>query len=239
MGKPIIVQRRGKGSPTYRAPSHRYKGDIKYRKYDELEKEGSIKGKVVEILHDPARSAPLVEVKFENGEKILMLACEGIKVGDEIACGVNASCSQGNVLPLGKIPEGTPVFNIEIHPGDGGKLVKASGTYALLITHDVDRSVVQLPSGELKSLDSRCRATIGVVGGGGRKDKPLLKAGKKFHILRSRAKYWPVVSKVVMNPVDHPFGGKSHRPGKSTTTPRGAPPGRKVGLIAARRTGRK
>ncbi|RLG59228.1 MAG: 50S ribosomal protein L2 [Candidatus Hydrothermarchaeota archaeon] len=239
MGKRIISQRRGKGSSTYRAPSHRYKAEIKYRKYDEIEREGVIKGEIIDFIKDPGRSAPLAIVRFEDGAKIPMLACEGVKIGDEVMCGAKASISHGNVLPLKNIPEGTPIFNIERNPGDGGKLVRASGTYALLITHDVDRTVVQLPSGELKTLDSRCRATIGIVGGGGRKDKPIMKAGKKYHMLKSKAKYWPIVRKVVMNPVDHPYGGKSHRPGKATTISRNAPPGRKVGHIAARRTGRR
>ena len=237
MGKRIISQRRGKGSSVYRAPSHRYKAKIKYRKYDDIEKEGVTRGEVIDFIKDPGRSAPLAVIKFEDGTKMPMLACEGIKIEDEIKCGANADISHGNVLPLKNIPEGTPIFNIERNPGDGGKLVRASGTYALLITHDVGRSVIQLPSGELKTLDSRCRATVGMVGGGGRKDKPIMKAGKKYRIIKSKAKYWPVVRKVVMNPVDHPHGGKSHRPGKSTTVSRKAPPGRKVGHIAAKKTG--
>ncbi len=239
MGKRIIVQRRGKGGSVFRAPSHRYKVDLKYRKYDDLEKNGVLRGVVLDIIHAPERTAPLIDVKFENGERIYMLACEGIKVGDEIEVGAKASIKPGNVLPLANIPVGTYIFNIEGLPGDGGKFVRSAGTYALLISHEDGKSVVQLPSGTLKTFDSRCRATIGVVAGGGRKDKPVLKAGKKSHMLRSKATYWPVVRKVAMNPVDHPHGGNSRRPGKATTVPRNAPPGAKVGHIAAKRTGRK
>ncbi len=239
MGKPLIVQRRGKGSPTYRAPSHRYFIDLKYRKYDDIEKNGVIKGKVIDIFHVPERTAPLAEVKLENGEKLYVLCCEGLKVGDTIEIGAKATPKPGNILPLYAIPVGSHIFNIEINPGDGGKLVRAAGTSALLISKDEEKVIVQLPSGKLKELDPKCRATIGIVAGGGRKDKPFLKAGKKYHALRSKATYWPVPRGTAMNPVDHPHGGGSRRPGKPTTVSRHAPPGQKVGLIAARRTGRK
>ncbi len=239
MGKRIISQRRGKGSITFRAPSHRYRCELKYRKYDDREKNGKVVGRVVDILHDPARSAPLLKVEFAGGEKLYLLAQEGIKVGDTIEAGAHAAISPGNVLPLASIPEGTPICNIENHPGDGGKLIRSAGAYGLVVSHEGTKTIVQLPSGALKTLDARCRATIGVVAGGGRRDKPIMKAGKRFHMLRSKAKYWPVVRKVAMNPVDHPFGGGSHSPGKPTTISRRMPPGKKVGLISARRTGRR
>ncbi len=239
MGKRITSQRRGKGTSVYRAPSHRYRGDICYRKITPKEIEGVIKGVVMDVIHDPGRSAPLVDVRYEDGERGYLLACEGVKVGDEVLIGSEAVIAQGNVLPLSKIPEGTPVNNVELTPGDGGKLIRSSGTYGLLITHDVDRAVIQLPSGALKTVDSRCRATVGVVAGGGRRDKPLLKAGKMYYKVGSKAKYWPIVRKVRMNPVAHPFGGGSGAPGKPTTVSRNAPPGKKVGLIAAKRTGKK
>ncbi len=239
MGKRLISQRRGKGTSVYKAPSHRYLDDVKHRRYDEEEKVGVVRGTVVDILIDPARSAPVVEVQFENEKKILVLAAEGVKVGDEISYGASAEMLQGNTLPLRSIPEGTPIYNVENRPGDGGRFVRASGTYGLLISHDVASAVVQLPSGELKSFDSRCRGTIGIVAGGGRRDKPILKAGKMWHILKPKAKYWPIVKKTNMNPVDHPHGGASGSPGKPTSMRRGTPPGRNVGLIAPRRTGRK
>lgn len=240
MGKRIIAQRRGRGTSVYKAPSHRYKGEVKHRKYDEKEEKGEVKGKIVDIMHDPARSAPVAKVRFDDGEERLVLAPEGIKVGEEIACGISAEIKRGNTLPLAEIPEGTPIHNIETLPGDGGRLVRSSGTYGLLITHDVNKTVVQLPSGELKSINPKCRATIGMVAGGGRKDKPILKAGKRYHMLSTRAKVWPTVGGVAMNVVSHPHGGgaKQH-PGRPTSVSRDAPPGRKVGLIAPRKTGGK
>jgi large subunit ribosomal protein L2 len=146
----------------------------------------------------------------------------------------------GNIMPLSKIPEGTPVFNIEKNPGDGGKFVRSAGTYALLVAHDGVNSVLQLPSGSMKTINSNCRATIGIVGGGGRKEKPLLKAGKKHHSIRAKRRNWPRVRAVAMNVVNHPYGGGSKQSaGKPDSVSRNAPPGRKVGKIAPKRTGKR
>jgi large subunit ribosomal protein L2 len=240
MGKRLIHQRRGRGTPTYRSASHRFKDKIQYRIYDELEKEGSLKGKVVEIIHDPGRTAPIANVKFENGEKKFIIAPESIQVDDEIECGISAPISFGNSLPLAEIPEGTPIYNIENRPGDGGRFVRSSGTYASLITHDSDKSVIELPSGELKSFHPLCRATIGVVAGGGRKEKPFLKAGNRWHAFKAKGKKSMTVRGVAMNAIDHPHGGGNRQhPGRPTTVSRHAPPGRKVGSIAAKRTGKR
>ena len=240
MGKRLIIQRRGRGTPTYRSASHRFKGKIAYRSYDDVEKAGCLTGRVADIMHDPGRSAPVALVKFENGEKQLILAPESIQIDDEIACGIPAPISPGNSLPLAQIPEGTPVYNLERYPGDGGKFVRSSGTHASLITHDVGKAIVELPSGELKAFNPQCRATIGVVAGGGRREKPFLKAGNKFHAAKARGKKNVSVRGVAMNAVDHPHGGGNRQhPGRPTTVSRHAPPGRKVGSIAARRTGKR
>jgi large subunit ribosomal protein L2 len=240
MGKRLIIQRRGRGTPTYKSASHRFKGRIAYRFYDDIEKEGSLQGKVVDIIHDPGRSAPLALVKFENDEKLLILAPESIKINDDIACGVSAPINPGNSLPLAEIPEGTPIYNIEKYPGDGGKFVRSSGTYASLITHDVGKAIIELPSGELKAFNPHCRATIGVVAGGGRKEKPFLKAGNRHYAMKAKGKKSVGVRGVAMNAVDHPHGGGNRQhPGRPTTISRHAPPGRKVGSIAAKRTGKR
>jgi large subunit ribosomal protein L2 len=240
MGKRLIIQRRGRGTPTYRSASHRFKGKIAYRSYDDVEKEGCLTGRVADIMHDPGRSAPVALVKFENGEKQLILAPESIQIDDEIACGISAPISPGNSLPLAQIPEGTPVYNLERYPGDGGKFVRSSGTHASLITHDVGKAIVELPSGELKAFNPQCRATIGVVAGGGRREKPFLKAGNKYYAAKARGKKNVSVRGVAMNAVDHPHGGGNRQhPGRPTTVSRHAPPGRKVGSIAARRTGKR
>ena len=235
MGRRIQGQKRGRGSPTYRAPSHRYKAELNHKKSET----DTVAGTVVDIEHDPARSAPVAAVEFEDGDQRLVLAPEGIAVGEELQVGVSAEIKPGNTLPLAEIPEGVPVCNVERQPGDGGKFARASGVSAQLLSHDRKVAVVKLPSGEVKRLNPECRATIGVVAGGGRTEKPFVKAGNKYHKMKSRGIKWPRVRGVAMNAVDHPFGGGGRQhPGRPKSVSRNAPPGRKVGDIASKRTGR-
>ena len=241
MGRRIQGQRRGRagtsGSSTFKAPSHKYKANLTHKTTPTAS--DTVQGTVVDIEHDPARSAPVALVEFNDGDRRYVLAPEGIAVGDSIAIGISAEIKPGNTLPLSEIPEGLPVCNIESRPGDGGKFVRSSGVSATLISHDVHAAMVKLPSGEIKRLNPRCRATIGVVAGGGRTEKPFVKAGKKFHKLRARGTKYPRVRGVAMNACDHPFGGGGRQhPGRPKSVARGAPPGRKVGAIASRRTGR-
>ncbi|AEH35665.1 50S ribosomal protein L2 [Halopiger xanaduensis] len=236
MGRRILGQRRGRGTSTFRAPSHRYKAKLDHKNEED---DDVVRGTVVDIEHDPARSAPVAAVEFEDGDQRLILVPEGISVGEEIQVGVSAEIKPGNTLPLAEIPEGVPVCNVEANQGDGGKFARASGVNADLITHDRNAAVIQLPSGEVKRLDPQCRATIGVVAGGGRTEKPMVKAGNKHHKMKARGTKWPRVRGVAMNAVDHPFGGGGRQhPGKPKSVSRDAPPGRKVGDISSRRTGR-
>jgi large subunit ribosomal protein L2 len=237
MGHRLIQQNRGRGTPTYRAPSHKFRAELKHVKVDGNE---TVKGLVKDIVHDPARSAPVARVLLDNDEERYILVPEGVYVGQEIACGASAEIKPGNSLPLAEIPEGIPVCNIESSPGSGGQFARSSGVYGILIAHDVGKTVVQLPSGEMKWLSPQCMATIGVVAGGGRTDKPFVKAGKKYHKMKSKAGKYPRVRGVAMNVVDHPFGGGGwQHPGRPKTVSRNTPPGRKVGSIAARRTGKR
>ncbi len=235
MGKNIIQQARGKGGPTYRAPSFRYVGLIAHPK----EQMGKMSGTVVELVHCAGHSAPLAHIKYENGETCYMAAPEGIKVGDKVENnGENADL--GNTMALGHIPEGTLIFNIESVPGDGGKFARAGGTAARILSKSEKNVLVQLPSKKQKSFDIKCRANIGVIAGGGRLDKPLLKAGVAYYKYKARNKLWPIVCGVSMNAVDHPYGGKSsHHKGRPTIARRNAPPGAKVGKVRPRQTGRK
>jgi len=230
MGSPLRQQRRGKASPNYKASSHKGKGTVE-------QKNAETTGTVVEIQHDPARSAPVATIEYEDGEKRNILAPENLTIGDEIQVGVSAEIKEGNTLPMKEIPEGVPIHNIETQPNSGGKMVRGSGTYAFVVTHEQDGTRVKLPSGEFKKLAGKCRATVGKVAGGGRLDKPLVKAGNKHHAMKAKGKQYPTVSAVAMNAVDHPFGG-SAKPGKSKTVSRHASPGRKVGSIAAKRSGK-
>lgn len=233
MGKRIISQRRGRGTPKFKIPSHRYLGEVKYPYENKFE------GVVEEIVRDAIHSAPIAVVRSSEGKSVLFLATEGIKTGDKIKI-TDKEVALGNVLPIGNIPEGYPVYNIEMEPGDGGKLVRSAGSYATIVSHSGDKTVIQLPSGAFKTLSSKCRATIGIPAGGGRGEKPFVKAGKKYHYARARGKVYPLVRGVAMNPVSHPHGGGSHQHvGRSSTVSKNAPPGRKVGSIGARRTGRR
>lgn len=235
MGKNLIQQRRGRGKGRYTVPSHKFRGRIKYDNNREM------KGTVEEIIHDPGRTSPIAKIKLKNNKKVLVLATEGIEIGREIKFTDNkGNCEIGNVLSIGTIPEGFPIYNIEITPGDGGKLVRAGGSGATVVSHDLKKTVIKLPSGQFKTLNSSCRATVGIPAGGGRKDKPFLKAGKKFVAYRSKGKQYPIVRGVAMCAVSHPHGGGGHQHvGQQSSISRGASPGRKVGNIAPKRTGRK
>jgi len=237
MGKRILVQRMGRGTQTFRSPSHLRIAPVKY---PSIAVNTLIKGIVVDILHDPGRSAPIALIKLENGEEFYNIAVEGLRVGQVIEIGQNASPNIGNILPLRSIPEGTKICNIELRPNDGGKLVRSGGSYAVITGKTSTHAIITLPSGKQKTILLDARATIGIVAGSGRIEKPLLKAGNAYYKWKVRARKWPRVRGVAMNAVDHPHGGGSHQSeSKPTTVSRRAPPGRKVGHIAARRTGRK
>ncbi len=239
MGNRLRHQRRGKGSPKYRAKSVRYKVNLRYRDYDDLEKTGMLKGEVLRFVDDPSRDAILMEVRYDNDEKAFLLAPEGIAIGDYIETGVQAKVTNGGVLPIYSIPDGTPMFNVERKPGDGGKFVKSSGLYATLVSKEEGKAYVKLPSRRTIIISSECRAQIGIIAGGGKKEKPLMKAGTAHYKKKAQNRMWPYVRGVAMSPYSHPHGGKQHHEGRPTTVKRGDPPGKKVGHIAARSTGRR
>ncbi|MEW5937869.1 MAG: 50S ribosomal protein L2 [Candidatus Thermoplasmatota archaeon] len=228
MGKRIIARRRGRGGSTYRSPSHRHPGEARYPRIPEG------KGKVTDLVHAPGRSAPLMRIDYGVG-KALMIAPEGLSVGQEVVLGRYAPIEMGNTLPIGLIPEGTIVHNIESVPGDGGKLVRAAGAGAAIVSHG-RMVVIQLPSGKFRRTNPSCRATIGIVAGSGRREKPFTKAGKKYHAHRSKAKRYFQVKGIAMNPVNHPHGGGGHpHVGKPSTVSANAPPGRKVGRLSPKK----
>ncbi len=235
MGKNLTQQKRGKGSPTYRAPSFRYAGKIQHPK---VMQEG-VQGEIEEILHSSGHSAPLMIIRYPE-ELTLTLAPEGVRVGDKVSLGATAELAPGSTMKLADIPEGTSIHNIEVVPGDGGKMVRSSGASARVISKTKDKVILKLPSRKQKEFHSACRATVGVVAGSGRTEKPILKAGVKYFKMKAKNKLWPSVSGTSMNAVDHPFGSKgSSTKGRPTQSARNDPPGRKVGKIAPRRTGRK
>jgi len=236
MGKNLIPQARGKGGPRYRAPSFNYKGTAAHRNMTE----NAVEGKIVDFVKCPGHTAPLAKVEYADGEKVLMLAAEGLKVGESVSTGKGAELKSGNTMDLTDIPEGTLVYNIESSPGDGGKFCRSSGTFARILTKTAKHIVIELPSKKQKTFQSGCRASIGIIAGGGRTEKPFVKAGTKYHAMKARNKLWPIVCGQSMNAVDHPHGGsKSAKKNYPYTVSRNASPGAKVGAIAARRTGRK
>lgn len=245
MGRVIRAQRKGAGSVFKTHNKHR-KGAAKFRPLDYSERHGYVKGLVKDILHDPGRGAPLAKVAFRHPYKYAQvvanfIAVEGLYSGQFVYAGKKAQLKIGNVLPIGIMPEGTYVCNIEAKPGDCGKMARASGDYATIISHNSEtgQTRLRLPSGHKKLIQSECRAQVGIVAGGGRIDKPVLKAGRSYYKYKAKRNCWPKVRGVAMNPVEHPHGGGNHQHvGHATTVARDSPPGKKVGLIAARRTGR-
>lgn len=232
------MQRKGRGGPTFRSRRHLKIAPAKYPPVTEK----TIRGIVEDILHEPGRWTPLAKIRvIEDGSIFYVPAAEGLFIGQTIFIGPEAEPRNGNVLPLEKIPEGTQVFNVELREGDGGKLARQAGSYAVLIGKTGQGKVVLLlPSGKTKEVDGKARATIGIPASGGKIEKPLLKAGAAYHKWKPKARKWPIVRGVAMNAASHPWGGGSHQSeGKPTTVSRNAPPGRKVGHIAARRTGRR
>jgi len=236
MGKVLIQQARGKGSPRYKVPSFRFKTDGKLKSL----RKDLVKGKIVDLLSCQGHSAPILYVKFDDGEHRLMIAPEGVRVGDLVSVGPGAPPDAGNILTLREIPEGTSIFNIESQPGDGGKFCRASGNTARLLTKTEKYANVMLPSKKKRKFHLNCRAMIGIIAGGGRHEKPILKAGKMHHKKKAKNKLYPRTSGSKMNAIDHPFGNKrSARKAKQKPVSRFAPPGRKVGKLAAKRTGKR
>ena len=236
MGKRLRVQRRGRGSPTFRAAK---KGKVAPVKYPPPTA-GRLSGVVRDLLHDTGRGAPLAYVDLGGGRGYHIAAPEGVHIGQNVTIGADVPPRVGNVLPLGVIPEGTMVCNIERRPGDGGRIARSSGAYATVVSHMPSGTVVKTPSKRNIELPNDCRATVGIVAGGGRKEKPFMKAGERYLLEKAKGHVYPKTKGVSMAAASHPHGGGRHRrPGKSTTVSRHSPPGKKVGLIAARSSGKK
>ncbi|TET57340.1 50S ribosomal protein L2 [Candidatus Bathyarchaeota archaeon] len=238
MGKRILVQRRGRGGPTYRASTHKRIAPVKYPTIGK-DAPSVIEGEIEKLVHEPGRGAPLARIKLETDQNYYFIVPEGIHKGQKIQFGSQASIDVGNVLPLGNIPEGVMICGIELSPGDGGKIARSSGAFATVVAHTPQGTMIKFPSGKTKYVNRLCRATIGVVSGAGRLEKPFLKAGKKYHKKKAEGHKYPRTRGRAMVAASHPYGSSKKGGRKVTTVARGAPPGKKVGLIAARSTGKK
>lgn len=192
----------------------------KYRIIDFKRNKDGVPGKVVRIEYDPNRSARIALLHYLDGEKRYILAPNRLKVGDQVVSGPEADIIPGNALPLANIPVGTVVHNIELRPGKGGQLARSAGTEAQLMAKEGKYAHVRMPSGEVRLIEQKCRATIGQVGNIEHENLSGGKAG------RSRWKgFRPAVRGTVMNPVDHPHGGGEGKtpPGRQPVTPWGVP----------------
>jgi len=239
MGKRIRVQRRGRGTSTFKASTHKRVAPVQYPATTEKQREAVVRGEIKEIVHESGRGAPLASVELETGETYHTVVPEGIYKGQQIQIGSRAVVDVGNVLPLGKMPEGTMICNIELSPDDGGKMARSSGSYAMVVAHSPQGTIVKLPSGKTRYVNDLCRATVGVASGAGRVEKPFLKAGHKFHMKKAKGQLYPRTRGRAMVAAAHPYGSSKRGARKVTTVSRHAPPGKKVGLIAARGAGRR
>ena len=239
MGKRIRVQRRGRGSPVFRASTHKRVAPARYPNLAKEVREGVTRGQVTQLVHDPGRGSPLALVGLNTGATYYSVVPEGVHEGQIIEFGEKAHIDVGNVIPVGKIPEGTIVCNIELSPGDGGKLARSSGSHATVVSHTPSGTMIKLPSGKTKYVNDLCLATIGVVSAAGRVEKPFLKAGAKFHLMKAKGHKYPRTRGRAMIAAVHPYGSSKRGARKVTTVSRHAPPGQKVGLIAAKRAGKK
>jgi len=220
MGTPLRSQRRGKGSPTYRATARKFMPALQYRNEE---------GTVIDIINDPARNSPLAKVEYTDMSRGYLVAIEGMAVGDAVS---------RRVKRLVDISEGTQISCIEATPNSGPKLCRAPGSSAKLVSKSGKTCVIQLPSKKTMKIHVNCRASIGSPAGEGRREKPFLKAGAKYHLMKSRGRPYPRTSGVAMNAVDHPYGGSGSGTTRSPVS-RHAPPGKKVGLISPRGGKRK
>ena len=236
MGRRPLVRRRGRGGMQFRAAST---GKLMPAKYPRFALSEQHEAEVFDIVHETGRDAPLTRVRFENGDYSLFPSVLGTRIGSKLQFGLNSQISSGNVISIQNIPDGTLVCNVEKHFGDGGSLVKSAGSYATVFSHGSEGVTLKLPSGKFATLNPQNRAMIGVLAGGGVEDRPFMRAGVAWRRMRSKGRKYPIVRGVAQAVYVHPHGGGRHQHvGRSSTVSRNAPPGRKVGSIAARKTGR-
>ncbi|MBI2045012.1 50S ribosomal protein L2 [Candidatus Pacearchaeota archaeon] len=231
MGKRIIVQARGHGSPSYRVPRKIFSIRLKYP--------GNLagEGKVIKLLNSPAHTAPLAKVSCNKGI-FFMPAFKGMIEGQTINFD-GKNIDAGNIMRLGDLPVKTEIYNIESSPGDGGVFIKTGGSFATINKIMGKEVFVLMPSKKEKGFNPNCRAVVGVIAGSGRLEKPAVKAGKMFYIKKAKNKLWPRTSAIKMNAIDHPFGSGRGKNPKSKIAKRNAPPGAKVGHLRPSRTGKK
>ena len=205
----LDTKKKNAGRNSYGRITVRHQGGgnrQKYRIIDFKRKKDNIVATVIGIEYDPNRTSNIALIQYEDGEKAYILAPVGLKDGDKIVSGENVDIKPGNCLPIANIPVGTLIHNIELNPGQGGKMVKAAGGEAQLMAKEGEYAHIRLPSGEMRLVRAKCRATIGTIGNTDHSNVKIGKAGRTRHMgVR------PTVRGSVMNPVDHPHGGGEGR----------------------------
>ena len=201
----LAKKKKNAGRNSYGRITVRHQGGgnrQKYRIIDFKRKKDDMPATVIGIEYDPNRTSNIALIKYEDGTLNYILAPLGLKDGDTVISGAKSDIRIGNCLPIENIPVGTLIHNIELNPGQGGKLVRTAGGEAQLMAKEGKYAHVRLPSGEMRLVLARCRATIGTIGNTDHGNIKLGKAGRKRHMgIR------PTVRGSVMNPVDHPHGG--------------------------------
>jgi len=236
MAKRLKQQRRGKASPKYKANKSGVKARYDIRKIDDC------KAEIINLMNNIGKTAPVSELVLEDGRRMYVPAVEGTYVSQKISVGPSATAEIGNILPIGNVPLGCVVCNIESRPEDGGAFLRASGTFGIIIGKDDKGVYVKFRSKAKKLIRPDCLCSIGRIAGGGRLEKPLCKAGNNFYLMRAKGgRIWPSVRGRAMNAVDHPHGGSGHNSSgrKKTVSKKFSTPGQKVGSVGASRTGRK
>jgi large subunit ribosomal protein L2 len=217
-GKSSSGGRNSKGRVTAR---HRGGGaKRRYRRIDFKRTKDGILAKVASVEYDPNRSASIALLNYADGEKRYILSPQGLRVGAEVVSGVGADIAPGNSLPLARIPTGTVVHNVELIPGQGGKLGRSAGTAIQVVAKEGPMVSLRLPSSEVRMVRGECRATVGTLSNAEHQNVKVGKAGRNRHKGKR-----PQTRGVAMNPVDHPHGGGEahHTPGGHPVTPWGKP----------------
>ena len=205
----LAKKKKNAGRNSYGRITVRHQGGgnrQKYRLVDFKRLKDNVTATVIGIEYDPNRSANIALIEYEDGEKSYILAPLGLKDGDKVVSGENVDIKPGNAMPISNIPVGTLIHNVELNPGQGGKLARSAGQEAQLMAKEGNYAHVRLPSGEMRLVSIRCRATIGTIGNTDHENVKLGKAGKTRHLgIR------PTVRGSVMNPNEHPHGGGEGR----------------------------
>lgn len=217
MNRLKVIKKKNSGRDASGQISVRHQGgeQKKFLRLIDFRRNKKLEGKVIALEYDPNRNCQIGLIQYPDGEKRYIIAPEGLQVGHTILSGEKIDIKVGNAMPIGNVPMGTVVHNVELTPGRGGQIARGAGAGIIVAAKEGNFVQVKMPSGEIRKIDESCYATIGQVGNITWKDKVWGKAGSKRHIgIR------PTVRGVAMNPRSHPHGGGEGRSGIGMATPK-------------------